>query len=476
MSRRGRFYVWAVIVVGFACTGEALRGLFNEPPTRQWLVVALLTIISGSATVRLPSLPIRISVSETFLFTAVLLFGPAVGVATVLLDSLVIAVRGAPRPFNKEQVLFNIAAPTLSLWVASNLFYAAAGVPPLVKQAQQSPIGVFILPLLLFTVVYFCLNSGLVAVAVGFEKRLSPFSVWRQHMMWLSLNYFGGASVAALMVVYTRQFDWTYVAVTVPLLLILYMTFRTSLARVADANRHVEEVNALYLATVQTLAAVIDAKDKVTHSHIRRVQRYAVDLATAIGVQDEMQLKAIQAAAVLHDTGKIAVPEAILNKPGPLTADEFAVMKQHATVGADIISAVNFPYPVEPIVRHHHENWDGTGYPAGLVGTEIPIGARILAVVDCFDALTSDRPYRARMEDGDALEIISERRGNMYDPLVVDVFLRIYPAIRTSEQSSTAREDVDASRADGSDQADSDTNHSVADRLPRGRATEAAKY
>jgi putative nucleotidyltransferase with HDIG domain len=206
------------------------------------------------------------------------------------------------------------------------------------------------------------------------------------------------------------------------------------------------------------------------------VQRYAVDLATAIGVQDETQLKAIQAAAVLHDTGKIAVPEAILNKPGPLTSDEFAVMKQHATVGADIISAVNFPYPVEPIVRHHHENWDGTGYPAGLVGTEIPIGARILAVVDCFDALTSDRPYRARMEDGEALEIIAERRGRMYDPLVVDVFLRIYPAIRTSEQISPAHESAGGSRAGDSGAPGTGIDHSVAQELPSARATEIAKY
>jgi putative nucleotidyltransferase with HDIG domain len=178
---------------------------------------------------------------------------------------------------------------------------------------------------------------------------------------------------------------------------------------------------------------VIDAKDRVTHSHIRRVQGYAVELAKALGVREEMHLKAIQAAAVLHDTGKIAVPEAILNKPGPLTPDEYAVMKRHATVGADIISSINFPYPVEPIVRHHHENWDGTGYPAGLVGTEIPIGARILAVVDCFDALTSDRPYRARMNDADALEIIAERRSNMYDPLVVDTFFKIYGVLRANE-------------------------------------------
>ena len=213
------------------------------------------------------------------------------------------------------------------------------------------------------------------------------------------------------------------------------MTFRTSMARVADANRHVEEVNALYLATVQTLAAAIDAKDQVTHGHIRRVQRYAVELAKAIGVRNELQLKAIQAAAVLHDTGKIAVPEAILNKPGPLNPDEFAVMKQHASVGADIISSINFPYPVEPIVRHHHENWNGMGYPSGLIGTEIPIGARILAVVDCFDALTSDRPYRARMGDAEALAIITERRGTMYDPLVVDTFLSIYPELRSPEHN-----------------------------------------
>jgi putative nucleotidyltransferase with HDIG domain len=190
------------------------------------------------------------------------------------------------------------------------------------------------------------------------------------------------------------------------------------------------------------LAAAIDAKDQVTHGHIRRVQRYAVDLAKSLGVRDELQLRAIQAAAVLHDTGKIAVPEAILNKPGPLDVAEFAIMKQHATVGADIISSINFPYPVEPIVRHHHENWDGTGYPSGLVGTDIPIGARILAVVDCFDALTSDRPYRLRMTDTEALKIIVDRRGRMYDPLVVDAFLAMYPGLRAGEADEA---DADAS-------------------------------
>src|SRR3982751_2915497 len=173
----------------------------------------------------------------------------------------------------------------------------------------------------------------------------------------------------------------------------------------------------------------IDAKDQVTHGHIRRVQSYATTLAREVGVKDDGLLKAIEAAALLHDMGKLAVPEYILNKPGRLTDAEFEKMKLHASVGADILSAIDFPYPVVPIVRHHHENWDGTGYPDGLKGTDIPIGARILSVVDCFDALTSDRPYRPRLSDEDAIQILLERRATMYDPLIVDTFIRVHPEI-----------------------------------------------
>src|SRR6184192_4978390 len=187
----------------------------------------------------------------------------------------------------------------------------------------------------------------------------------------------------------------------------------------------VSMLNKLYMSTIETLAMAIDAKDQITHGHIRRVQTYAVGLARALGVTDAAQINAIEAASLLHDMGKLAVPEYILNKPGPLTTAEFEKMKLHAAVGADILSAIDFPYPVVPIVRHHHENWDGTGYPDKLRTTDIPIGARILSVVDCFDALTSDRPYRPRLSDEEALNILLERRGSMYDPLVVDTFIRV---------------------------------------------------
>ena len=204
---------------------------------------------------------------------------------------------------------------------------------------------------------------------------------------------------------------------------------KTALGRVDDANKHLGELNRLYLSTIETLAMAIDAKDQITHGHIRRVQQYAIGLARHIGVMDSSQISAIEAASLLHDMGKLAVPEYILNKPGKLTATEFEKMKAHASIGADILSAIDFPYPVVPIVRHHHENWDGTGYPDGLSGTAIPIGARILSVVDCFDALTSDRPYRPRLADADAIDILQQRRGVMYDPLVVDAFLAVHADI-----------------------------------------------
>src|SRR5262249_3785938 len=143
-------------------------------------------------------------------------------------------------------------------------------------------------------------------------------------------------------------------------------------------------------------------------------------------------LRAIEASALLHDMGKLAIPEHILNKPGKLTPAEFEKMKMHASIGADILSSIEFPYPVVPIVRHHHENWGGTGYPAGLSGTSIPIGARILSVVDCFDALTSDRPYRPALTTEAALDILVERRTKMYDPLVVDTFVRIHAELITA--------------------------------------------
>jgi len=420
----------AIIGLGFLVITEALFQLYRVPlgtKGLQWVFLAVLTLISGSASVELPRANVSISISEAFVFTAVLLYGPAAGTLTVALDGLVISFWVARRRPELHRALFNISAPSLSAWCSAHVFFRVSGIAPLSQAAAT--IDQILPALIVFAIVYFALNSFLIALVIGFQKNLSPLSVWRNNLVWLSLNYFCGASVAMLLVAYSRDIDLRFVGVVVPLLLVLYFTFKTSTQRVEDANNHLEELNTLYLSTIETLAMAIDAKDQVTHGHIRRVQAYAIALARHVGVNDTNLIKAIEAAALLHDMGKLAIPEYVLNKPGKLTEPEFEKMKAHASIGADILSAIDFPYPVVPIVRHHHENWDGTGYPAALRGTEIPIGARILSVVDCFDALTSDRPYRPRLSDHEALRILSERRGTMYDPLIVDTFARVQQSI-----------------------------------------------
>jgi putative nucleotidyltransferase with HDIG domain len=328
---------------------------------------------------------------------------------------------------NATQTAFNFANLGLSMWAAGTLFFTATGMHPLYTEAPRA--SMLLAGLGLMTLAYFGLNSGLIAAVVGLSARQSIAAVWRQHYLQLLPNYVAGASVAMLVALAFREVQFTAIALSLPFILICYLTLRSSFGRLEDAKRHVEDVNRLLLSTVETLATAIDAKDEVTHDHVRRVQQGTLALARAMGVTDAATLQAIEAAALLHDTGKIAVPEHILNKPGKLTPAEFEKMKRHAPIGADILSSIAFPYPVVPIVRHHHENWNGTGYPDGLQGDAIPLGARILSVVDCFDALTSDRPYRRRMTDAQALAIIQERRGTMYDPTVVDAFVAGYTQI-----------------------------------------------
>src|SRR5947207_6901604 len=311
------------------------------------------------------------------------------------------------------RALFNMTAPAVSIWVAAQLLFRAFNIEPLIR--QPSTVNTLLAPLIMFTFVYFGLNSGLITLAVAFETGLSPYIIWRDNFRWVSLNYFCGASVALLLVVYTRDVDLRFIGVIVPLLFVLYFTFKTSMQRVKDANSHVEQVNRLYLSTIETLAMAIDAKDQITHGHIRRVQTLAVGLARRIGVTDTNLIKAIEAAALLHDTGKLAVPEYILNKPGKLTAAEFEKMKVHTTVGARIVSRVRFPYPVEEIVRHHHEKWDGTGYPEGLKGERIPLVARIISVADFYDSTRCDRPYRAGMWREESLALLKRMAGKSFD-------------------------------------------------------------
>ena len=209
-------------------------------------------------------------------------------------------------------------------------------------------------------------------------------------------------------------------------ILATYLIYRSARARLQSKTNEIEALSQLHLATAEALATAIDAKDQTTHCHVRRVQIYAAGMGEVFGLTPN-EIAALKAGALLHDIGKLAVPPHILNKPGPLTPAEFEKMKIHTVVGAQILGRVDFPYPVIPIVRHHHEQWDGRGYPDRLRGEQIPITARIISVVDCFDSVREDRPFRRGMTMDEATALLLRGAGIHFDPVVVEQFLKHLP-------------------------------------------------
>ncbi|MGE5442930.1 MAG: HD-GYP domain-containing protein [Bacteroidota bacterium] len=431
-SRRvGRLYLGSVCLLGGILLVQAVRQGLTAGGNYWWLLLAALIWGTGSLSIRVPSGTIY--VSETFVFALVLLYGPGPAIIALSLDGLFVSLRHQHRDL--RHALFNVAEPAVTVSAAAAAFFAAAGVAPFRDLASAPRAGDLIVPTALMAGTYFLCNSVLTVLAIATETGVPPLRLWRQHSASLALNTLGGACLGLVLAVQAPGAHlWDVIkglAIVVPLLAITYRMLRTSTERVEDAHRHLCELNDLHLSTIEALATAVDAKDEGTHGHIRRVQTYASRLARACGVCDEQDLKAIQAAALLHDIGKLSVPDSILNKPGRLTAEEYERMKLHAPAGAAILAPICFPYPVVPIVRHHHESWDGTGYPDKLRAEAIPLGARIMAVVDCYDALTSDRPYRAAMDRDAALAILRDRRGTMYDPQVVDAFFAIHAELMT---------------------------------------------
>lgn len=445
-SRAIHAYILVVAVCGFSAIAYSSFDLLQEVPEyrSQWLALVALTVVSGLLPVTLPSVNASISISETFIIAGTLLFGRSGGTVLVLLDALFISIYLSwSKGLRWQQILFNLTANPLSIWLAATI----VSIQPLFRTSPSFD-AYFIAQLTGFSTLYFLIQTWMLTWVLALQKRVPARSIWWSHFRELMVNYAAGGSIAALMVYNTREVKPEFVFAILPLLIVMFLTYKWSNKRIEAERERNAELNRVFLSTIEALALAIDAKDQVTHGHIRRVQRYTMALADALGIQEQQQLDAIRAAALLHDTGKLAVPEYILNKPGPLTPSEFERMKVHATVGADILKSIDFPYPVEPIVRHHHENWNGTGYPAGLKGQEIPLGARILSVVDCYDALTSDRPYRPRFSREHSEQVLKDRRGSWYDPWVVDRFLSILDhlerldaaeAVATASESNSQR-------------------------------------
>jgi putative nucleotidyltransferase with HDIG domain len=279
--------------------------------------------------------------------------------------------------------------------------------------------------LLVAAVTHFVGNTVAMSVILGLTEDKPIKRVWTEIYLWSFPYYMVGAAIAGLVSYLNRHIGWQGSLLVLPPIYVLYRSYRLYLGKLEAEKQHAEEVSKLHLRTIETLALAIEAKDQTTGEHLQRVRIYAMELARELGLSED-ETEALRAASVLHDIGKLAVPEHIISKPGKLTPEEFEKMKIHPIVGAEILEQVDFPYPVVPIVRAHHEKWDGSGYPSGLKGEAIPIGARILSAVDCLDALASDRQYRKALPLNEAMAKVASEAGTSFDPRVVGILERRY--------------------------------------------------
>jgi len=423
LPKAARLYVSAVIACGLALMVVCLPlASFHQPV----LFVALLLLSSGSAALKV-HLPLTtggstMSVSYAVDFASLLLLGPH--------ETMLVAAGSAFSQCHlnsKERnplyrTMFSVASLVITVQGAGLVFHLLGG------STSALTITALARPLVGAATVYFLLNTGLVATAIALSTRDGILSTWHNNFLWSAPSYFVGAGSAALAASLVARFGYWVVPFTFAPLYLTYRTYKVYMGRIEDEQRHVQQTSDLHLATIEALARAIDAKDQTAQMHIRRVQVYAAGLARAAGLT-ESDIQGVKTAALLHDIGKLAVPEHILSKPGPLTQEEFQKIRIHPQVGAEIIAAVPFPYPVAPLIMSHHERWDGKGYPQGLAGDEIPRGARILTIVDYYDAVTTERPYHKALTSESAVGLLRHEAGRALDPALVPIFIELLPAL-----------------------------------------------
>src|SRR5882724_4937183 len=427
MSKQARIFLYAVCLAGVATLvyGGIAWKIDDWPKFIAYLLTALL---ASRLKVELPEITGTISVNFLFIllgiaqltFTETLILGCSAIVAQCFLTR-----RRWPRI---EQVFFNTSSAAVAIAAAYFTYHGP-------WSTRLHPNSAFLL--MLSAAIYFLFNTLPVATIIALTENKKLQKIWTDCYFWSLPYYLAGGALAAMFGWLTQKVGWQPTLLALPAMFVIYRSYRLYLSKLENEKNHVSEMAALHMRTIEALALAIEAKDQTTHDHLERVRVYAVEMAKRLDLPPD-EVEALRAAALLHDIGKLAVPEHIISKPGRLTPEEFEKMKIHPVVGAEILERVSFPYPVVPIVRAHHERWDGTGYPDGLKGEEIPMGARILSAVDCLDALATDRQYRKALPLDDAMQWVVDQAGKAYDPKVVDVLQKRYIQLERMAVSKSA--------------------------------------
>ena len=426
MSGKAKAYISFVVVVGATILANEMY-LWESQDILRYLCYLVLATLSSRLKVTLPGITGTLSLFFIFvLFGIVQLSLPEtilIGCSATLAQCLWNA-KTTPKLY---QIVFNVCSMAIAIAATSYAFHS--------EFLRSRHLDIALL-LVIASIVFFTMNTFPVGAIIALTEGKPLRKVWYECYFWSFPYYLVGAAIAGLIGAVDRYVGWQSALLIVPVVYLIYRSYGLYLARVEDETKHAEEMASLHLRTIEALALAIEAKDHTTHDHLKRVQVYAMEVGKSLGLS-VAELEALRAAALLHDIGKLAVPEHIISKPGKLTREEFDKMKIHPVVGAEILERVRFPYPVTPIVRSHHEKWDGSGYPDGLKAEEIPVGARILSTVDCLDALASDRQYRRALPLDEAMRRVKAESGTAFDPKIVNILESRYVEL---EQMATSKQ------------------------------------
>ena len=403
----------AFVVFGFAIYGSIF---FTLPQVIAVAAASLTAIVVSRHQPRITDTGITFTTKNIFVFWAAVW----TGVAGAVLVGLSISIAEAVRARDKRRALFSLAAEGVATLLAASVYHIAAGFV-IGGQSGSTNFGSRVLAIVLMASAHFLLTSAFTYLYLALETARSVRRILSESIANPAPSY-AATTVTVLVLDYVfEQFGIKFGLVLIPIVVLGSVAYSVHLGMLSRKTREIYEASRIHLATVEALATAIDARDQVGVGHVRRTQIYAIGLGQLLGLP-EKEINALRTAALLHDIGKLAVPDHILNKSERLTTAEMEKTKIHSSVGASILEKVNFGYPVVPAVRYHHENWDGSGYPEGLRGENIPLTARILAIADAYDTLRCDRPYRPAYSRDEARRQVMADGGRKFDPVLVNLF------------------------------------------------------
>src|ERR1700692_2963073 len=444
MSGRARLFIAATGAVGIWSLVHALWYWQSADLTR-FVCYLLVAVLASSLKIQLPGIDGTMSVNFLFILLSVLELSLPETLVLGCTATLAQCRFGTQQKRVPIKIVFNVLSMMANAIAVSYYAYHA-----LQKIAGEGTLLLLVITALIF----FVANTVPVAIVISLTEGKPAHKVWGECHFWSFPYYMVGAAVVFAVGLLSKKIGWHTSLLVLPLIYWVYRSYHLYLAKLAAEKKQVEiekgnteDVAQLHLRTIEALALAIEAKDHTTHKHLQRVRIYAIEIAKELSFSED-EIEALRAAALLHDIGKLAIPEHIINKPGRLTPEEFEKMKIHPLVGSEILQRVAFPYPVAPIVRSHHERWDGTGYPDGLKGENIPRGARVLAAVDCLDALASHRQYRNAISLDSAMDKVESMAGSAFDPQVVEVLKQHYRQLEILAGTASIGSDGTAPSAD----------------------------